>query len=187
MIVRRRMRRLSLVLVPLFMVAIVGASVSGQKNPGKSTNDLASDIDPEKIRAHVKFLASDLLEVRGTGQRGGDIAAEYIATQFELYCLKPSFPNGSYFQDVPMMGVKIAAIGERRLEAVEFELRGDIFRRNVAAALPRSAPFEQIAGEKFHVSADFLGIRRFNREACQSRGCVRLLLGGKGRAKKSRH
>ena len=32
--------------------------------------------DPQMIRAHVKFLASDLLEGRGTGQRGGDVAAE---------------------------------------------------------------------------------------------------------------
>jgi hypothetical protein len=32
-------------------------------------------IDPERIRAHVRFLADDLLEGRGTGQRGGDIAA----------------------------------------------------------------------------------------------------------------
>lgn len=47
-------------------------------------------VDPEKIRAHVKFLASDLLEGRGTGARGSDIAAEYIATQFALYGLQPA-------------------------------------------------------------------------------------------------
>ncbi len=64
------------------------------------------DINPENIRAHVKFLASDLLEGRGTGQRGGDIAAEYIATQFSLYGLKPAGDNNSFFQDVPMVGVK---------------------------------------------------------------------------------
>lgn len=62
-------------------------------------------IDPERIRAHVKFLASDLLEGRGTGQRGGDIAAEYIATQFELDGLKPAGEHGSYMQKVPMVGV----------------------------------------------------------------------------------
>ncbi len=60
----------------------------------------------ENIRAHVKFLASDLLEGRGTGQRGGDIAAEYIATQFALDGLQPAGDNGTYFQDVPMIGVK---------------------------------------------------------------------------------
>jgi len=74
------MSRLSLVLVPLLIVALVGAAVAGPKSSGKSTNDPSGAIDPEKIRAHVKFLASDLLEGRGTGQRGGDIAAEYIAT-----------------------------------------------------------------------------------------------------------
>ncbi len=62
-------------------------------------------VDPEKIRAQVKFLASDLLEGRGTGARGGDIAAEYIATQFALYGLKPAGDNGSYMQKVPMVGI----------------------------------------------------------------------------------
>jgi Zn-dependent M28 family amino/carboxypeptidase len=63
-------------------------------------------VKPENIRAHVKFLASDLLEGRGTGQRGGDIAAEYIATQFAVDGLQPAGDNGTYFQDVPMVGVK---------------------------------------------------------------------------------
>jgi hypothetical protein len=53
-------------------------------------------INPEHIRWHVRFLAHDLLEGRGTGQRGGDIAAEYIATQFAEYGLKPAGDNGSY-------------------------------------------------------------------------------------------
>ena len=63
-------------------------------------------IDAEKIRAHVRFLASDLLEGRGTGARGGDIAAEYIATQFALYGLKPAGEKGTYMQRVPMIGVR---------------------------------------------------------------------------------
>src|ERR1700740_3222002 len=64
----------------------------------------SSQINLENIRAHVKFLATDLLEGRGTGQRGGDIAAEYIATQFALDRLQPAGDNGTYFQDVPMVG-----------------------------------------------------------------------------------
>ena len=62
-------------------------------------------IDPERIRAHVRFLSHDLLEGRGTGQRGGDIAAEYIGTQFALYRLKPAGDNGTYMQKVPLVGV----------------------------------------------------------------------------------
>ena len=63
-------------------------------------------IDPGKIRAHVRFLASDLLEGRGPGQRGGMLAAEYVATQFALYGLQPFGDNGSYFQNVPMVNLR---------------------------------------------------------------------------------
>jgi Zn-dependent M28 family amino/carboxypeptidase len=62
-------------------------------------------IDPQRIRAHVKFLSSDLLEGRGTGQRGGDIAAQYMATVLESYGLKPAGDNGTYMQNVPMVGI----------------------------------------------------------------------------------
>jgi Zn-dependent M28 family amino/carboxypeptidase len=62
-------------------------------------------IDPEHIRWHVRFLSHDLLEGRGTGQRGGEIAAEYIATQFAEYGLKPAGDNGSYLQKVPLVGI----------------------------------------------------------------------------------
>src|SRR5436309_14867883 len=62
-------------------------------------------IDPEHIRAHVRFLSHDLLEGRGTGQRGGDIAAEYIATQFWLDGLKAAGDNGTFLQKVPIVGV----------------------------------------------------------------------------------
>jgi Zn-dependent M28 family amino/carboxypeptidase len=65
----------------------------------------AASIDPEKIRAHVRFLADDLLEGRGPGTRGGDIAAKYIATQFALDGLKPAGDDGTYFQKVPLYAV----------------------------------------------------------------------------------
>jgi Zn-dependent M28 family amino/carboxypeptidase len=65
----------------------------------------AASIDPEKIRAHVRFLSSDLLEGRGPGKRGGELAAEYIATQFALAGARPAGENGTYFQAVPLMAV----------------------------------------------------------------------------------
>lgn len=63
-------------------------------------------MDPEKIRAHVKFLSSDALEGRGTGQKGGDEAADYVAAQFKSYGLRPASDKGTYFQDVQMVEVK---------------------------------------------------------------------------------
>ncbi len=62
-------------------------------------------IEAERIRAHVKFLADDLLEGRGTGTRGGDLAANYIATQFALDGLQPAGDEGGYLQRVGFTGV----------------------------------------------------------------------------------
>ena len=63
------------------------------------------NIRPENIEQQTRFLSHDLLEGRGTGQRGGDLAAEYIATQFALYGLKPAGEHGTYMQKVPMVGI----------------------------------------------------------------------------------
>jgi len=64
-----------------------------------------ASIDPEKIRAHVRFLADDLLEGRGPGLRGSELAAKYMATQFALYGLKPGGDNGTYLQRVNFVGM----------------------------------------------------------------------------------
>ena len=63
-------------------------------------------IDPQKIRETVQYLSSDQLEGRGTGQKGGDAAADWIASEYKSYGLKPAGDNGTYFQHVPMVGVK---------------------------------------------------------------------------------
>src|SRR5271157_3021432 len=69
---------------------------------------LAQDgsISAERIREHDRFLSLDLLEGRGVGARGGDLATEYIATQFALAGAKPAGDNGTYFQKVPLVGVQ---------------------------------------------------------------------------------
>jgi Zn-dependent M28 family amino/carboxypeptidase len=81
-----------------------GPKTPSVKLPGAAFAALET-INPEHIRWHVRYLSHDLLEGRGTGQRGGDIAAEYIATQFAEYGLKPAGDQGSYMQKVPLVGI----------------------------------------------------------------------------------
>lgn len=50
-------------------------------------------------------MSSDALEGRGVGQRGGDVATEYIADQFALAGAKPAGDNGTFFQRVPLVGI----------------------------------------------------------------------------------
>ena len=101
------MRKLKLLMATVLVVALRVPHLDAQASKTTNKPEAGSvQADPQKIRAHVKFLSSDLLEGRGTGQRGGDIAAEYIATEFALYGLKPAGDQGTYFHEVPMVGVK---------------------------------------------------------------------------------
>jgi Zn-dependent M28 family amino/carboxypeptidase len=61
-------------------------------------------ISGDKMRAHVKYLASDELEGRGVGTRGENLATEYIAAQLQAEGLEPGGDNGTYFQRVPLIG-----------------------------------------------------------------------------------
>jgi len=100
------MRRTALLtfLLALLTVLEIGAQEATITLPRKARSALAT-LDAGRIRAHLKFLASDLLEGRGTGQWGGEIAAAYIATQFDLMGLKPGGADGTYFQKVPLVGI----------------------------------------------------------------------------------
>src|SRR5689334_16054743 len=60
----------------------------------------------ENVRAHVTFLASDLLQGREAGSPGYDIAAAYVASQFAQLGLKPMGKDASYFQPVPLVAFR---------------------------------------------------------------------------------
>lgn len=86
-------------------MAVLGATLAAE--PWLVRGDDRADasmvgIQAEGIRAGMRFLADDLLEGRGTGTRGHEIAAKYMATQFEEIGLKPAGDNGTYFQEVPL-------------------------------------------------------------------------------------
>jgi Zn-dependent M28 family amino/carboxypeptidase len=80
--------------------AICVTGLSQQRRPTDSP------LNEQAMRAHIKFLSSDLLEGRGTGARGGELAANYIAAQMEALGLKGAGANGSFFQPVSLVGVK---------------------------------------------------------------------------------
>ena len=87
---------------------VVGAGIAAAQNQVDAKLKAAeASIDGEKIRAHVKFLSDDLLEGRGPGLRGAEIAAQYIATQFALDGLKPGGDNGTYLQQISFVGMNV--------------------------------------------------------------------------------
>ncbi len=85
------------------LTLVVAIGITGFSQQRRLAN---ASLNEQAIRAHIKFLSSDLLEGRGTGARGGEIAANYIAAQMEGLGLKGAGANGSFFQPVSLVGVK---------------------------------------------------------------------------------
>jgi hypothetical protein len=87
------------------LVLLFARTYSVHANPD-AADEAMDAIRPEAIRADMRFLSDDALEGRGTGSRGYDIAAKFMASQFESLGLQPAGDNGSYFQSVPLRSAK---------------------------------------------------------------------------------
>lgn len=92
----------------IYFLAVFCLSSSAQNSgSGGPPQSALERIRPEGIRAHMAFLADDLLEGRGTGSRGYMIAAKYVAAQFQQMGLKPAGDNGTYFQSLRLREYKL--------------------------------------------------------------------------------
>ena len=116
-------------------------------------------IRPGAIRAHVCFLADDLLEGRATGSRGHEIAARYVAAQFEALGLDSAGSGGSYLQQVPLRrseiveGSSLELVRDGRFQALgtdSYALVPDDLHEQVELAAP-------VAYAGYGISAPALG------------------------------
>lgn len=88
------------------MLVMAAAAVPQRRNNATARASSTPMINENTLRADIKYLSDDLLEGRGTGARGGELAAKYIAAQMEKLGLKGAGANGSFFQPVSLVGVK---------------------------------------------------------------------------------
>jgi Zn-dependent M28 family amino/carboxypeptidase len=93
----------SCVALLIILVSLVPAHAQSTLPP--AVQKTMNAIDAEKIRATVKYLSDDALQGRGTGQKGGDMAADWIAAQLKGYGVMPAGDQGTYFQQVNFFGV----------------------------------------------------------------------------------
>ena len=114
------LKTLSRTLIITAAVIALSAIVIAQR--GRTTN---SPISENALRAHIKFLSDDRLEGRGTGAKGGETAALYIAEQFEALGLKGAGPKGSFWQPVSLVGVKADPKTELRVNG---ETKSELFK-----------------------------------------------------------
>jgi Zn-dependent M28 family amino/carboxypeptidase len=87
----------------LALLVLPQAPVTTQDpNPVASVEHL---ITKEGIAACVRYLSDDLLEGRGVGTRGDKLARRYLASQMELFGMKPGGLDGTWEQPVSLFGI----------------------------------------------------------------------------------
>lgn len=89
----------------MFRATILGAVLCATAATATADPDFSAD----RFRAHVTFLADDLLEGREAGTRGHEIAARYVATQLAALGAKPGGDNGTYLKKVDLLESRVAA------------------------------------------------------------------------------
>jgi len=98
----------------------LAAGQATQWHPSQAQQQAAERIEPAQVRAHIRFLADDLLEGRGPGSRGDAVAQLYIASQMEGLGIQPAVPSPSktdpndvepmgWYQSVPLRGLTTSA------------------------------------------------------------------------------
>src|SRR5262245_12980868 len=98
-----RTRPRSVLLLSLLPLAAATPSAAA---PGPDLKRVLDAADLHRIDADLRFLADDVMEGRGTGQKGGRLAALYLETRFRLLGLEPGASKDTFLQEVPLVGVE---------------------------------------------------------------------------------
>ena len=103
--------RLSILGLALLAAACAASSEATRRTTDASLSGtelaVAARITASEISGHLRFLSDDLLEGRGPGSRGSELAMKYLAAQMEAAGLVGGATGGdgkpSFFQPVPLV------------------------------------------------------------------------------------
>jgi Zn-dependent M28 family amino/carboxypeptidase len=96
------MKTISVLVGSIFLIAITFAADPETERLKPALDSITAD----GLLAHIKILASDEFEGRAPGSKGEELSIKYIADQFKAIGLIPGNPDGTYFQEIPLAGIK---------------------------------------------------------------------------------
>jgi Zn-dependent M28 family amino/carboxypeptidase len=85
----------------LLFISVLALTVTGHTAAPPS-------IDGKAFFEHIQVLASDRFEGRAPGSKGEDLTVTYLEEQFRRLGLKPGNTDGTYIQNVPLVGITAA-------------------------------------------------------------------------------
>ena len=126
-------------MMPCATLGMAALLLFGASPNDEATRSGAATINAKDMLRHIEILASDALEGRGPGTPGEDRTVTYLTEQFATVGLKPGNPDGTYVQNVPLVGFRTKAKGAIKVGGMTIDLAksGDwmaVSRRQEASA-----------------------------------------------------
>jgi Zn-dependent M28 family amino/carboxypeptidase len=87
-----------------FASAVIAAACAAVPTPPSRVADLP-DIAAAAVLRHIETLAADEFEGRAPGSRGEELTVGYLVSQFQEIGLEPGNPDGTFIQEVPLVGI----------------------------------------------------------------------------------
>ncbi|MGH9523818.1 MAG: M20/M25/M40 family metallo-hydrolase [Terriglobales bacterium] len=116
----------------LFTISSLLASAQGPARkaatvPRTRENTAHWTVKSDWVRADEDFLASDALQGRGSGTRDEEIAAEFVASKFESFGLKPAAPENSFIETVDLVTPKLDGKAQLSAGSTQLQEAGDFY------------------------------------------------------------
>jgi Zn-dependent M28 family amino/carboxypeptidase len=88
---------------------------------GAAVGDAEASLLADDLRRHTTVLASDAFEGRGPGTAGEDSTVGYLEREFRALGLQPGNPDGTFVQNVPLVGIRtsseaVLTVGGKRID-----------------------------------------------------------------------
>jgi len=96
-----RPRDLFKILFVLFGIAALSGCSRGPSPPAAALASFSGD----RLLDHIRTLSSDEFEGRGPGSKGEQLTIKYLQDQYRSAGLEPGNPDGTYLQNVPLVGI----------------------------------------------------------------------------------
>jgi Zn-dependent M28 family amino/carboxypeptidase len=114
------------VLATAMALALVTACSMTHERPAVSVETAApalESVDGDRLLSHIEILASDEFEGRLPGTAGEEKTVAYLLEQFQALGLEPGNPDGSFTQDVTLVGIRSTTSGSIEVDGGTLPLR----------------------------------------------------------------
>src|ERR1700693_5411482 len=89
----------------VLLVLAATVALCGCGSTPRAPHAAVQSFSGERMLQHIRVLSSDEFEGRAPGSKGEELSVKYLQDQFRGMGLEPGNPDGTYLQNVPLVGI----------------------------------------------------------------------------------